>query len=322
MTHDIFKMKETAIVKIRKKLSVPTDDKSFVSVITTFLNAEKFIAESVQSVLQQTCSNWELLLVDDGSIDRSTEIAKAFERQYSPKVRYICHENRQNLGISASRNLGIQMSKGAYIAFLDADDIWPPDKLEIQIKEFRQNPTAGMVYGKHRYWYSWDKASKQSHADYIQDHMVRADRIINPPDLIILLLRQIATMPGICNIMFKRRVLEKVSGFENSFRTFYEDQVIISKVCLSFPVYVSNAIVAFYRQHSHSMCAEMGKTKAWRIESDKYLDWFQSHISEHKFCNRDVWAAWRFAVLLNKHQWLRRSKKIFRRIAWNFKFKK
>jgi hypothetical protein len=86
-----------------------------VSAIIIFLNAEKFIREAIESVFAQTYDNWELLLVDDGSTDASTEIAHRYAEQYAGKVRYLEHEDHQNLGMSASRNLGINNAKGKYI---------------------------------------------------------------------------------------------------------------------------------------------------------------------------------------------------------------
>ena len=100
--------------------------KPLVSGIIIFLNAEKFIEEAIDSVFAQTYDNWELLLVDDGSTDRSTKIAQQYAQHYLAKVRYLEHENHQNLGMSATRNLGIRNVKGKYIAFLDADDVWLP----------------------------------------------------------------------------------------------------------------------------------------------------------------------------------------------------
>src|SRR5437773_4242914 len=97
-------------------------NKPLVSVIIIFLNAEKFIEEAIESVLAQTYDHWELLLVDDGSIDSSTEIALRYAEQYPGKVNYLEHEGHQNRGMSASCNLGIRNTKGEYIAFLDVDD--------------------------------------------------------------------------------------------------------------------------------------------------------------------------------------------------------
>ena len=91
-----------------------------VSAITIFLNAEKFIRDAIESVLAQTYDDWELLLVDDGSDDGSSDIARWYAEQYAPKVRYFEHAGHANLGMSASRNLGVEHARGEYIAFLES----------------------------------------------------------------------------------------------------------------------------------------------------------------------------------------------------------
>ena len=93
-----------------------------VSVIVCFLNEERFLAEAVQSVLGQTFADWELLLVDDGSCDASSVIARQLAATDPGRFDYIEHADHRNLGLSASRNAGIRRARGRYIAFLDADD--------------------------------------------------------------------------------------------------------------------------------------------------------------------------------------------------------
>src|SRR5512142_3137266 len=124
-----------------------------VSVIIIFLNAERFIDEAIESVFAQTCSDWELLLVDDGSNDKSTLIAHHYAEQYPERVHYFEHQNHQNCGMSASRNLGIHHVKGRYIAFLDADDVWLSHKLEQQVAILDSRPDAATVYGLSQWWY-------------------------------------------------------------------------------------------------------------------------------------------------------------------------
>ncbi len=92
-----------------------------VSVVTIFLNAEKFIYEAIESVFAQTYADWELLLVDDGSTDASTEVAYRWAGRYPNRVRYLEHDRHQNRGMSASRNLGAGNARGEYVAFLDGD---------------------------------------------------------------------------------------------------------------------------------------------------------------------------------------------------------
>src|SRR5215470_3934185 len=101
-----------------------------VSVVTIFLNAERFIEGALESVFAQTYESWELLLVDDGSTDGSTAIARRFADRNPERVRYIEHAGHVNRGMSASRNAGACAARGIYVAFLDADDVWLSHKLE------------------------------------------------------------------------------------------------------------------------------------------------------------------------------------------------
>jgi glycosyltransferase involved in cell wall biosynthesis len=134
-----------------------SDCHKLVSVIVPFFNSERFIQETIASVFAQTYDRWELLLVDDGSTDRSQTIAKNFEREYPDRIRYLHHADRQNRGCSASRNLGIDNARGEYIAFLDADDVWLPDKLSRQVDILESQPAAAMVYGKYLVWHNFVK---------------------------------------------------------------------------------------------------------------------------------------------------------------------
>jgi glycosyltransferase involved in cell wall biosynthesis len=124
-----------------------------VSVVIIFLNAEKYLREAIESVFSQTFTDWELFLVDDGSADGSTEVALSYARQFATKVTYLQHENHINKGMSASRNLGIERSKGKYIALLDADDVWLPDKLKSQVQILEQHPEVALVATPAIYWY-------------------------------------------------------------------------------------------------------------------------------------------------------------------------
>lgn len=111
-----------------------------VSVIIAAYNAERYIQGAIESALSQTYKDIELIVVDDGSIDRTAEIVKNFDS----KVEYIRHT--ENKGLSAARNRGISKAKGEYIAFLDADDVWMPTKIEDQIGLFESNKDLALVY--------------------------------------------------------------------------------------------------------------------------------------------------------------------------------
>lgn len=117
-----------------------------VSVIIPSYNAGKFIAAAVDSVLGQTYKNYEIVVVDDGSTDNTKEVLKPYIDQ--GKIRYIYQENKKQ---AAARNNGIKHSRGELLAFLDADDVWLPGKLELQVPLFRDEEV-GMVYGNGVIW--------------------------------------------------------------------------------------------------------------------------------------------------------------------------
>jgi hypothetical protein len=111
-----------------------------VSVIIPVYSVEKYIATTVQSVLEQTYKNFELLIIDDGSPDRSIEICQQFT---DPRIKIIRQGNR---GVCAARNTGIRHAQGEYLAFLDGDDLWLPEKLEKHIEHLENLPTVGVSF--------------------------------------------------------------------------------------------------------------------------------------------------------------------------------
>src|SRR6266852_6361254 len=109
-----------------------------VSVIIPAYNAERFIDETLESVFKQTHDHLELILVDDGSTDGTG----AQVRAYGDRVRFI---RQVNAGAGAARNRGLEVATGDYIAFLDADDLWRPEKLEVQLEIAARNPESGLI---------------------------------------------------------------------------------------------------------------------------------------------------------------------------------
>lgn len=107
-----------------------------VSVITPLYNSEKFIEETIKSVLDQTYTNWEMIIIDDCSEDRSVEIVEKYQQKEN-RIKLL--KNKENLGVAESRNEGIKYAKGKYIAFLDSDDLWKKDKLKKQIFFMEEN---------------------------------------------------------------------------------------------------------------------------------------------------------------------------------------
>lgn len=110
-----------------------------VSIITPVYNAEEFIRETIQSVIQQTYENWEMIIVDDCSTDSSYEIIMSLAKN---DKRVKCIRLNNNLGVAEARNFGLREAKGEFICFLDADDLWGRSKLQRQIDFMKKNQYA------------------------------------------------------------------------------------------------------------------------------------------------------------------------------------
>jgi teichuronic acid biosynthesis glycosyltransferase TuaG len=112
-----------------------------VSIILPTYNRANFIADAIESVIAQTFINWELFIVDDGSTDNTPNIVSKYLK--NRKIKYFTKENG---GVSSARNLGLKLSTGKYIAFLDSDDKWLPEKLECQLKYLDAHSDIDVVY--------------------------------------------------------------------------------------------------------------------------------------------------------------------------------
>jgi glycosyltransferase involved in cell wall biosynthesis len=262
-----------------------------------FLNEGKFLAEAVESVLAQTYQNWDLLLVDDGSTDDSTKIALRYAEQYPAKVRYLEHNGHGNRGASAARNLGISNAKGKYIAFLDADDVWLPQKLARQVEILNSQPAAAMLCGATQWWYSWTGSPEDTKRDHIRALSVQPDTLVMPPKLLTLFLKK-TNVPCTCSVLLRREIIDVTGGFEESFHRVFTDHAFYAKVCLKAPVFISGDCWDKYRQHPDSCCSVAKRTKGLRHAEGFYLSWLEAHLLAEGIKTSELWRA------LRKKQWL------------------
>ncbi|MBP62399.1 MAG: hypothetical protein CMJ62_12840 [Planctomycetaceae bacterium] len=153
-----------------------------VSVITPAYNAASYIGETIESVLSQTWPHWEMLIVDDGSSDETCDVVAGF-RDDRIQLHRISHS-----GLPAvARNAGLKRASGKYVAFLDADDVWLPEKLATQISYLESQPAVGMVFSKCYVWNGQTRSPSKIAPDLCG--------VPNPGKLFSLL----CTNPVICN---------------------------------------------------------------------------------------------------------------------------
>ena len=177
-----------------------------VSVIIPTYNRAHLIGRAIQSVLNQTYRDFEIIVVDDGSADNTEEVVKSF---YDKRIKYIKH--KKNKGAAATRNTGIKAARGKYIAFQDSDDEWLPEKLEKQMKVFENAPAkVGVVYtdmwrimrNKRKYYFSSPMITPEDGIIYKQALDYKVMNI------------------GIQTALIKREVFEKVGMFDEKFPRF------------------------------------------------------------------------------------------------------
>lgn len=139
--------------------------KPFVSVIIPVYNAEKYLAEAIESVLAQAYHPIEIIVVDDGSTDNSAAVA----RKFGDRIQYIYQENS---GAAMTRNRGIDRSHGEYLSFLDADDLWTKNKLALQLSAFERNSNLDLVFGHVQQFFSPDLDRETQQKLYCPDTAV------------------------------------------------------------------------------------------------------------------------------------------------------
>jgi glycosyltransferase involved in cell wall biosynthesis len=260
-----------------------------VSVITCFFNEEKFLEETINSVLSQSYTNWELILVDDGSVDESTLIAQKFARDNPGKVVYIDHEEHQNKGVCASRNRGVLVSKGELISLLDADDVWLEDKLRLQVDILGNHRDVGMLCEASKYWYSWADDSKD---DVIIQVGCEQDKKYNPTELLTVLY-PLANGAAPCptGIIFRRDAFNKSGGFEEYFTgkyQLYEDQAFLTKMYLQENVFISSLCNNKYRQREGSCVQRVTHEGNYHVVREYFLEWFQKYLRVNKIRSTPV----------------------------------
>jgi glycosyltransferase involved in cell wall biosynthesis len=174
-----------------------------VSIIVPAYNAEKFIEETIESVLNQTYTDWELIVVNDGSSDRTKDIIS----NYCQKDNRIKLIDKKNEGVSATRNVGIYEARGTLIAFLDADDVWVPENLSEKVELLNNNEID---------WVFCDMKLIDSNSNYTGKIEFGNDEDI----LKHYLLWDRSVVPGPCsNIVVKRKCIEDGLRFDSQFST-------------------------------------------------------------------------------------------------------
>ena len=216
------------------------NDRPACSVIMPAYCAEKTLEASVLSVRSQTLSNWELIIVDDGSPDRTADIARSLA-QADPRIRVI---TQANAGPSTARNTGVRQARADTLAFLDADDLWVPERLDKMISTLASHARAGVVFSRTR---------------FVDSDTLKPGTLT--PHKPMLSAADIMAENAVCstsNIVCRRVVFEETGGFADGLN-HAEDQDWLLQVALAgrWQILGVNAELFFYRSCEASQSADL-----------------------------------------------------------------
>jgi len=200
-----------------------------VSIIIPCYNRAHFLEDAIESVLRQTYQHFEIIIVDDGSTDNTSEVANSY-----PGVRCIRQENR---GVSAARNVGLRESKGNYLIFLDPDDRLLPEALEIGVECLHAHPECAFVFGL------CNIIAADGSLIRIQEPLVENDHYL------ALLRHNDITCHS---VMYRRDIFEIVGGFNTSLKSC-EDYDLYFRIMRNFKVHCHNKVIVEYRRHGMNM---------------------------------------------------------------------
>lgn len=237
---------------------------NIVSIIIPVYNQEKYIEETLQSVIHQTYSNWECILVNDGSTDNSATIINKFLTQDN-RFHFI---NSENKGVSNARNLALKQVKGDYILFLDGDDLIHPDKLQQAISNFQKNIDLSIVFNTTSYF--------QDNIENTLYPMKIDAGLLNFTDMMLYWNEKII-LP-IHSAIIKKSLFEGIEF--NTDLTAQEDWLVWLRLFQKNPkVLVLDSVLSYYRKHNTS------RTQSFSLKDDhfKALKIFEKYIDADSY---------------------------------------
>ncbi|MEH2349205.1 MAG: glycosyltransferase [Nostoc sp.] len=210
--------------------------KPTVSVIIPTYQRGDIVSQAINSVLAQTYRDYEIIVINDGSQDNTPQVLAEFSENH-----HITVIHQANQGVSAARNAGICSARGKYIAFLDDDDLWEPQKLEKQISVLEANPHLGLIYSDSLFFSEQKGLSKKSY-----------NTAFPTPNLqVVFTLFRYNYIP-ILTVVVRRDCLEQVGLFDETVAPC-EDYDLWLRLIQKFPIYFLNEPLARYRRSSNSL---------------------------------------------------------------------
>ena len=242
---------ELTLEDIRPMELPPLPDNPLVSVLIANYNYAQYIGEAIESVLNQTYQNFEIVICDDGSTDNSLEVIRNYAQRDS-RIKYIA---KQNGGVASALNAAYSESKGEIISLLDADDTWFPSRLEIIVKLFRQRPIPGMVMHPLKVIDKKGRVLKDKHPAHLDQGWLAP----------VLLTGKYPSLAPASGLSFHRDVADRIFPVPEHFRS-WGDRVLHERAALLGRVASTERVLGTYVQHGANVTGSTGSTTPEALE--------------------------------------------------------
>ncbi|MCT7956877.1 glycosyltransferase family 2 protein [Laspinema palackyanum] len=255
-----------------------------ISIIIPAYNAETTILETLNSVQNQTFLDWEAIVIDDGSTDCTRQIVNGMN---DPRIQVFSYPNA---GVAMARNQGLMKATGDYIAFLDADDLWIPDKLELQLRALQDHPEAGVAY-------SWNYYQYENPSDSYADISQRFEGNVYA-DLLIKNFLQNGSNP-----LVRKEAIASVGLFDPTIKSC-EDWDYYLRLARNWPFVLVPKVQVIYRQSSDSVSSNIEVMEDYLLllinrtfESvpqelkplkKQSISWVYKYVAHHYFTRKNI----------------------------------
>lgn len=228
-----------------------------VSVIIPVYNGEKYLSETLDSIIGQTFTDWEIVAVNDGSSDNSLNVLCEYQSKLGLKMKVI---NQKNRGVSVARNVAIDTSEGEYLAFIDADDIWLPEKLEKQIELLEDNRNVALVYSNLLNLIGKNKTQRKQ----LINKKLHRGKIFDP-------LFYFNFIP-LSSVVVRKKIIEKYGNFNIHYKII-QDYDILLRIAEDNEIDYVNDKLLLYRIHINNISSNVEVKDKENLELIK--EWIQ-----------------------------------------------
>lgn len=253
----------------------PNDAAPCASIIVIFHNEIDFLEEAVESVLGQEFRDLELILFANGATPECLALASSLHERHPDRIRLLTHPDEKGHGLATTRRAGVDASRGRYVGFLDADDLWLPGKLAEQIAILDADPELGMVYGRTLIWYSWQ--NNPAREDFYYPLGLQPDRAYRPYEPLCVLVENRSQSPKTCNALMRREAIVQAVRQSCGFERIMEDQEQWALIMAHWPTWISSRTWALYRQRNDSLTARFDAWTESR-ERTRLLVWLRGYL--------------------------------------------